>query len=117
MRDVRRRFNSFTIALLAGALLVWLTAGVVIAQEKPRDKKADKAAAGNKLPENKKTPGGMNVAREAAALAFVHEHHPELESLLASLKERQPKQYEAAIRDLFRHSERLAGYQEKDAAR
>ena len=60
---------------------------------------------------------GVTPAREAAALAFVREHHSELQSLLSSLKERQPKQYQAAIRDLFRHSERLANIQEKDAAR
>lgn len=116
MRDVRCRFINHTMALLFGALLFVLVPGVVSAQQKPRDKKPDKPAA-NKSLENRKTPSGMNIAREAAALAFVHEHHPELESLLASLKARQPKQYEAAIRDLFRHSERLAGFQEKDSAR
>jgi hypothetical protein len=71
---------------------------------------------GDEKPKDKKL-GGMTPAREAAALAFVREHHAELESLLARLKERQPKQYEAAIRDLFRHSERLANVQEKDASR
>jgi hypothetical protein len=59
----------------------------------------------------------MNKSREAAALSFVRENHAELESLLTSLKERQPKQYDAAIRDLFRHSERLANSQVKDTAR
>ncbi len=64
----------------------------------------------------KSTPG-MTKAREAAALAFVREHHPELEELLIQLGESQPKQYEAAIRDLFRTSEKLAAFHERDADR
>jgi hypothetical protein len=117
MREVRRWLFSRAIAAVCGAWLLVLGSGELLAQEKPREQASNKHSADSKKAAPKKTPGGMNVAREAAALAFVHEHHPELESLLASLKERQPKQYEAAIRDLFRHSERLAGYQEKDASR
>jgi hypothetical protein len=79
------------------------------AQEKPAKRPDVKPAV--------KATAAMTKAREAGALAFVREHHPELESLLMSLKERQPKQYEAAIRDLFRQSERLASAQEKDSAR
>jgi hypothetical protein len=65
----------------------------------------------------KRPPAKMTKAREAAALAFVREHHSELEQLLNHLRENQPQQYDAAIRDLFRTSERLAGYQENDAQR
>jgi hypothetical protein len=82
----------------------------------------------NKTPEKLTRPGDKNLpakrpaakmtkAREAAALAFVREHHGELEQLLSHLRENQPQQYDEAIRDLFRTSERLAGFQEKDAAR
>jgi hypothetical protein len=118
-----------TIALLLAACL----ALPLTAQDKEKRKQPPKPAVkstekkpvekiekkpGQKKPQKQPDKsGGMNKSREAAALAFVREHHPELESLLASLKEQQPKQYEAAIRDLFRHSERLAGSQEKDAAR
>lgn len=46
--------------------------------------------------------------REAAALTFVKQHHPELAQLLHYLKNNLPKQYDKAARDLFRTSERLA---------
>ena len=66
---------------------------------------------------NERSSIGMTKAREAAALAFVREHHPELESLLIQLKESRAKQYESAIRDLFRTSERLTVFLEKDPVR
>lgn len=113
-----------TYAILAAALL--MPAPVARAQDLPI---RDKAAAKGQTPaeptggkgENAggKKPGdmGLTPAREAAALAFVDEHHPELKTLLSNLKKRHPKQYAAAIRDLFRQSERLAGIQEKEPAR
>ncbi len=57
-------------------------------------------------------PNGITAAREAAVVAFVKEHHPELSELLAVLKTSQPKEYYKAVRDLFRVSERLAQIQE-----
>jgi hypothetical protein len=53
--------------------------------------------------------------REAAAITFVKQHHPELAELLTHLKESSPKEYERAIRELFRTSERLALVQERDS--
>ena len=53
--------------------------------------------------------------REAAALSFVKQHHPELAELLTHLKESSPKEFERAIRDLYRASERLAQIQERDS--
>ena len=64
-----------------------------------------------------KSNTGMTKAREAAAVAFVREHHPELEQLLIQLKESEPKQYDQAVRDLFRTSERLASILERDPPR
>jgi hypothetical protein len=55
--------------------------------------------------------------REAAALTFVREHHPELADLIAVLKEKQPKEYQKALRDLFRASEKLAQIHDLDKAR
>ncbi len=49
--------------------------------------------------------------RESAALLFAQRHHPELRGLLDRLKENNPDQYNEAIADLFRTSERLAGMQ------
>jgi hypothetical protein len=53
--------------------------------------------------------------REAAAITFVRHHHPELVELLTHLKESSPREYERAIRELFRTSERLALVQERDS--
>jgi hypothetical protein len=62
-------------------------------------------------------PGGFTPGREAAALTFVKEHHPELAELLVHLKERHQREYYKAIADLFRVSERLAQTQERDVSR
>ncbi|MEX2139949.1 MAG: hypothetical protein WD894_11850 [Pirellulales bacterium] len=58
------------------------------------------------------TPG-----REAAALAFVTNHHPELVELLERLKADRPRQYQSVVLDLFRTSERLAALHENDPLR
>jgi hypothetical protein len=71
------------------------------AEEKGRVGKGQRAAALGFTPE-----------REAAAMTFVRTHHPELADLLARLKDRRPGEYQKAIRDLFRVSERLAQSQE-----
>jgi hypothetical protein len=53
--------------------------------------------------------------REAAAISFVQRNHPELAELLSYLKTSQPEEYERAIRDIFRATERLALVQERDS--
>ena len=55
--------------------------------------------------------------REAAALSFVRHHHSELADLLVYLKRDNPREYEKAVRELFRTSERLALAKEKDEER
>lgn len=62
--------------------------------------RASKNANGN--------PMSVTPEREAAAMTFVKQHHPELSDLLAYLKKNMPKQYDKAARELFRASERLA---------
>ena len=49
----------------------------------------------------------VQAEQEAGALAFASQHHPELVSLLSPLKTVNPGEYQRAIRDLFRTSERL----------
>ncbi len=51
--------------------------------------------------------------REAAAVTFAKRHHPELASLLESLKKKDVKRYESAIQELFRTSERLTKVQSR----
>jgi hypothetical protein len=65
----------------------------------------------------KTKPMVVTPEREAAVLTFVRLNHPELETLLVHLKDARPKEYEKAIRELYRVSERLALVQDKDAPR
>jgi hypothetical protein len=52
--------------------------------------------------------------REAAALQFVAQHHPELGEVLARVKTLNRDQYQQAIRELFLEAEKLAAVKEKD---
>lgn len=54
---------------------------------------------------------------EAAALAFVGEHHPELASLLAMLKTMRPDEYAKAIRELGQVSRSLGNLKARDPGR
>ena len=59
----------------------------------------------------------LTPEREAAAITFVRQHHPELVDLLNQLKETKPAEYQTAIRELFQTSERLAQLREQDPQR
>jgi hypothetical protein len=52
---------------------------------------------------------------EADAIAFVQEHHPELVSLLQSLKSMRKKEYEMAIREIVRTKKRLETLAKREA--
>ncbi len=52
---------------------------------------------------------------EADAIAFVQEHHPELVSLLQSLKSMRHKEYEMAIREIVRTKKRLETLAKREA--
>ena len=80
--------------------------------DKPADKLADKAAGGKAKPHPPITP-----EREAAVMAFVRQHHAELGELLVRLKASNSQEYERAIRDLSRTSERLAQIRKNDTDR
>ncbi|MCA9268287.1 MAG: hypothetical protein KDA41_07440 [Planctomycetales bacterium] len=106
---VTLRWTSLAI-LLGAAFAVALRSdrgASAVAQDKPAKRSSPDG----------RTPMGLTVAREAAAMAFVRAHHPDLEQLLVQLKEVQPKQYEEAVRDLFRTSERMATLAERDLPR
>lgn len=47
----------------------------------------------------------------------MQQHHPELAALLVYLKDNRPSEYQKAVRELFRISERLATTQERDFER
>lgn len=62
----------------------------------------------------KARPVAITPEREAAVMTFVQLNHPELAELLTHLKSSQTREYEQAIRELFRASERLAATQDRD---
>lgn len=59
----------------------------------------------------------MTPEREQMALDFVAEHDPKLARLISPLKASSPKEYQRALKELFRTSERMAGIQTKDPDR
>lgn len=106
--------------------------------EKPIDKNVDKndaakAESNVKAGAAKRTAARPNVGatqgnkaknlqpltpdREAAAVTFVTLHHPDLAELLKHLKQSNPREYQRALRELFRQSENLAQTHEKDPRR
>lgn len=116
------RKAAYHLALLSVVALC----GVLVADpgEKPvsatsaQSKPAANKPAANKLlatKSGKNRPGpSITPEREAAVATFVERNHPELSDLLAHLKLAQPKQYEQAVKEIYRVTERLAGVQERD---
>ena len=96
-------------------LLSILLVGVAPAWGDNNPAESGNNTAGNNAAKSK--PMLVTPEREAAVLTFVRLNHPELEGLLVHLKDGRPKDYEKAIRDLYRVSERLALVQDKDAER
>lgn len=72
--------------------------------EKPKPKDA------NRL----KNTGALTPERETAVKKFVERNHPALLELLRPLKESQPKEYERAVRELLRVTERLEAVEQRD---
>ncbi|MBI2480071.1 MAG: hypothetical protein HYV60_16010 [Planctomycetia bacterium] len=60
---------------------------------------------------------GISEEEETAAVTLVQKHHKDLFELLIHLKEGLPQEYERAIRDLARASDRLALYEKRDPER
>ncbi|MFI4876476.1 MAG: hypothetical protein ACIALR_14095 [Blastopirellula sp. JB062] len=104
-----------TCVLLVG--VTWLTAyGQKPDKPVKSGKKANAVSIEKSSDESKAKPRPRSqevlsddelAQRETLAFALVRKHHPELESLLRPLQRRKPRQYETAIRDLSRVSERL----------
>jgi hypothetical protein len=73
-----------------------------------------RAAASAKKDGKSRPAIAVTPEREAAVLTFVQRNHAELAELLGYLKTSQPEEYERAIREIFRTTERLALVQERD---
>jgi hypothetical protein len=109
-------------------MFAWIVLGCfmlpVVASDDSRNPADTESSSSNKSAKTKTTAAKsptpaknlvITPEREAAAMTFVRQHHPELAELLIHLKESSPKEHERAVRDLFRTSERLAQLQERDA--
>jgi len=102
---------------LAGSIIVLLIAmscvgGLLYAQSGDVAPRASAPSA--KKDAKAKARLTVTPEREAAVLNFVQRNHAELAELLAYLKSDQPEEYERAIKEIFRTTERLALIQERD---
>jgi hypothetical protein len=80
-------------------------------------KSAPSKAAPSKSPRPAAAMPAFTPEREAAAMKFVREHHAEVADLLDNLRKSRPEQYRRAARELFRASERVSQWKDRDAAR
>lgn len=104
---MRRGWFLETVAALALLAASWR--GALAQSERPQP--GGKSAAVDRTD----PPQAITAAREAAALTFAREHHPELADLLDRLKDQNQPQYEKAVRQLFQTSERLARVRERSS--
>ena len=113
-------------AIWLGVVASVLVSGLVVrsmADDKPA--KAGKSAAADKAPVKKPAAAEaskvdnepISPKREAAAVAFAQQHHPQLAELLTRLKASHPEQYTKALRELDKTRMRLEKAQETDADR
>lgn len=61
----------------------------------------------NAAKSNAAKPAPLSAEREAAAIAFAREHHPELAALIDKLRHGNRRDYDRALRELSQASERL----------
>ena len=112
-RESESKMKGWRLLAMLFALLA--CTGWLAAQEragKPGAKNPATARGGAKA--KAQSPITITPEREAAVMTFIDRNHPELSDLLAHLRESQPEQYEQAVKDLFRTTERLAGIKERD---
>ncbi len=117
------------VLVLTSALLARAAADdKPVKANKPSDAKAQsekKLAPANKTPAKKATAAeaAKNDAdpipskREAAAIKFAQQHHPELAELLNRLKTSYPDQFAKALRELDKTRDRLEKARQNDADR
>jgi hypothetical protein len=108
--------KSVFVTAAAAVLAVGATFVVAGAQEKKSSTAEKKSAKGERSPPSASSQA-FSPEREAAAMRFVRAHHPEVADLLGSLRTSRPDQYRRAARELFRSSERVSQWKERDAAR
>ncbi|MBI1902045.1 MAG: hypothetical protein HYS13_13160 [Planctomycetia bacterium] len=109
-RSARRLVLAALVLLSAVALGQDKASNETVSTDTSAAPKTPRKAAQAALP-------AFSPAREAAALSFVKQHHAELAKVLEPLKKANAAEYEKAVRELFRTSERLAGIKERDERR
>ena len=85
------------------------------AEKTPEKKPAEKSP--EKSPDKSSVKSSEPLLDEKAALKFATEHHPELAELLQALRRSDKTQFQAALSDLARDSERLAKLADRDRDR
>jgi len=106
---IRNRLRFVIASLLLGAL------ALAMATQQPSDAAAQRPSGDRAKAKNAKRQLIVTPEREAAAITFVEQHHAELAGLLNSLRVANPREYQRALRDLFRTSERLTQLRERDS--
>jgi len=100
-------------AQLASVLVLVAIGGLLHAQSSTVS--VSPRAAANPKKDGKSKPAiTVTPQREAAVMTFVQRNHAELAELLSFLKTSQPEEYERAIREIFRITERLDQIQDRD---
>ncbi len=102
-RGAGRLTSAARCLLLFSALLVSAVSADDDAKEGDKKNPLKEAAKAALL----KSVGEIQPEQEAAVLAFAGEHHPELKTLVESLKTANPDGYKKAIHDLSKTHERL----------
>lgn len=77
-----------------------------------RESKSDSVKSEDSTPDNARRMSPE--AREELARQFVTDNHPELNRLLDVLQKRQPREYQRAIRELFRQSQHINSLKERN---
>lgn len=98
------------------SLFLLLFVSAALAQENSdKPKGSTSVPADDKaIPPKNKTEIPITAEREAAVMEFVQQNHAELKALLAHLRENRRKDYERAIRELSRDSERIGQLKGRD---
>ena len=98
---MRVRFATLPIPLLFGAVVALGSDGDGVGSKQAKDKATSPAAPVASIRKSAATPPpAFDPGREADALAFVREHHPELATVLDALKPMNPAEYRKAIGEL-----------------
>lgn len=116
-----RRFGQFVLIISVFLVGTYLAAGAADVAPTGADSQTAPGSAAvttgptpTKKEARSRSPLAVTPEREAAVATFVERNHPELLDLLLYLKSSQSDEYERAVREIFRTTERLAQIRERD---